>query len=520
MERKALAAKNSIIGLISQLITTVLKFVLRSIFINYLGVELLGINSTLVSVLNTLSLSELGFQTAVVYRLYQPLTEKNYDAINEIISIFRKVYQGIAIFFIVAGIVCLPLLQYIITGIEVTFEIYIYFILLIINSAASYMMAYKRTLLYADKKDYYSKIIDTVFNIVVTGLKIALIIIFKNYTLYLAATIFQTVMSNVIVHYFCGKLYPYLKQIKFSKPTFNLIFHDVKNVFASKIAGFIYSSTDNLLISIFAATITVGYFVNYTTITTSLKSIINSALNPITPIIGNMLTDKDDKKSEKVLYQYTFIRYLLSVAFIIPFIVLAQDFIELWVGKDFVLSIWVVILLAFDLYVFLIHNVFLDYINGAGLFRDEKYIEIGSAVINLVLSIILVQFMGIEGVLIGTVVTQLYCWIVRSLLTYKKCFHSDKKAYFHYWFKQFIYIAVFIAECLICETIRYFFLMGLSPLMRFIIGGVITEIIVFGVTFLLFIKTDEEKMLIAWGKQIFSKRKAKKKYINESSEHD
>ena len=510
MGRRAIAAKNSVIGLISQLITTVLKFLLRSVFIQFLGVELLGINSTLVSVLNTLSLSELGFQTAVVYRMYGPLAKNDYDKINEIISIFKRVYQGIAVFFIVAGIVCLPLLPFIITGIELTFEIYLYFILLVINSAVSYLLAYKRTLLYADKKDYYSKIIDTVFNIVITGLKILLIIVFRNYILYLMATIFQTVMSNVIVHYFCGKLYPYLKRTKFSRNTFKLIFIDVKNVFASKIAGFIYSSTDNLLISIFAATVTVGYFVNYTTITTSLKSIINSALNPITPIIGNMLTDKDKEKSERVLFQYTFIRFILATAFIIPFIVLVQDFIEFWVGETFVLSFLVVVLLAVDLYIFLIHNVFLDYINGAGLFRQEKYIEIGSALINLILSIILVQFFVIEGVLVGTVVTQVYCWFVRSLLVYKKCFKSSKKAYLHYWFKQAVYITVFLAEIFICAFIRNLFLMGLSPLFRFIIGGFISEAVVFIVTFLVFIKTDEEKMLLVWIKKAFLKKRSKK----------
>lgn len=508
MGRRRAAAQNSIIGLASQLITTVLKFVLRAVFIKYLGIELLGINSTLVSVLNTLSLSELGFQTAVVFRLYEPLNKDDHDSINQIISIFKLVYRGIGVFFIVAGLICAPLLKYIVTGIDVTPSVYLYFFLLIGNSAASYFLAYKRTLLYADKKDYYSKIIDTACNVVFTLVKIILLIVFRNYILYLGVNICQTVVSNLFVHYFCGKLYPFLRKTAFSREIFSTIFNDVKNVFASKIAGFIYSSTDNLLLSIFTGTVTVGYFVNYTTITTSLKTIINSALNPITPIIGNMLTDNDKDKSESVLFQYTYIRFLLAVGFIIPFLVLVQDFISFWIGPEFTLSILVAVLLAIDLYIFLIHNVFLDYINGAGLFKDEKYIEIGSAVINIISSILLVRKWGIVGVLAGTVFTQIYCWIVRSLLVYKKCFGKNISDYVSYWRKSIIYIAVFIAELFVARAIYRFFVANINTLLvRFIIGGIVTEIIVIGCTLLFFLKSKEEKLLIDLGRKVIAKKK-------------
>lgn len=505
MGRKTLAAKNSIIGLASQVITTLLKFLLRSIFIQYLGVELLGINSTLVSVLNTLSLAELGFHTAVVFRLYAPLKENDEDRINSIVTIFSIVYKAIGIFFIVAGIVCIPLLKFIIKGIDVTFEVYVYFLLLVANSATSYFLAYKRTILYADKKDYYSKIIDSVTNIVFTILKIAIIILFRNYVLYLLINILQTVVSNLIVHFYCSKLYPYLEKVKFSKDTFKIIMNDVKNVFASKIAGFVYTSTDNLLISMFIGTVQVGYFVNYTTITTSLKTIINSALNPITPIIGNMLTDKDNKKSENVLFQYTFIRYLLAVMILVPFIVVVQDFISFWVNDEFLLDISIVILLSIDLYIFLIHNVFLDYINGSGLFKEEKYIEIGSALINIAVSIALVFNFGIAGILIGTVITQIYCWITRSLLTYKKCFESTKKMYLHYWMKNLIYIMVISLQCIVLYFIHNALLAGLSPLLRFIFGAVISEIFVIASTFIIFYRTKEEKAILSYVKKVFKK---------------
>ena len=84
MSRQQVAIKNSTMGLISQIVTLIFQFWTRSIFVKYLGVELLGISSTFSSILNTLSLAELGFQSAVVYSLYKPLANDNKEKVNEI----------------------------------------------------------------------------------------------------------------------------------------------------------------------------------------------------------------------------------------------------------------------------------------------------------------------------------------------------------------------------------------------------------------------------------------------------
>ena len=102
MDRKTLALRNSSIGLASQIIAIVFQFITRSIFVKYLGVELLGISSTFSSVLNTLSLAELGFQSAIIYSLYKPLANNDYEAINKIIGVLKIIYRCVGIFFIVA----------------------------------------------------------------------------------------------------------------------------------------------------------------------------------------------------------------------------------------------------------------------------------------------------------------------------------------------------------------------------------------------------------------------------------
>ena len=80
---------------------------------------------------------------------------------------------------------------------------------------------------------------------------------------------------------------------------FARIWVDVKNVFVAKIAGYIYDSTDNLVISVVINTVTVGFFTNYKTITKSLKILTTSMLAPITPIIGRLLVDDGSNKEKR-----------------------------------------------------------------------------------------------------------------------------------------------------------------------------------------------------------------------------
>ena len=115
--KKSIVAKNSMAGLISQLIITIFAFVTRSVIIKYLGLSILSLNSTFASVLSTLSLAELGFQTAIVYSLYKPLQNNNRDDINDIVNIFKIVYRCVGTFFVIASIIVLPLLKYILSDI-------------------------------------------------------------------------------------------------------------------------------------------------------------------------------------------------------------------------------------------------------------------------------------------------------------------------------------------------------------------------------------------------------------------
>lgn len=474
-KNKVLLLKNCSTGLVSQVMTLIFQFLTRSLFIRYIGIELLGVYSTFTSVLSTLSLAELGFQTAIVFSLYKPLAQRDEQQINDIVNVFRFVYDCIGAFFILASLALLPFLKYILTGITVTNALYLYFLIQAFSSACTYFLAYKRALLYADQKDYISKIIDMAVNVIANILQIIAMVYFKDYLLYLVLKLMQVIVSNIWVHWVCARLYPFLKREKINFTLLRSLFSNVKNVFAGKIATYVYSSTDSLVISAFISTVQVGYLVNYTTISQQLKTLISGLLNPITPMIGNVLaTDSEGESKEGAFKLYAVMRVLIAMMIVVPFCVLINDFIAMWVGAEYILPASVVVLLVMDLYIHFVHSVNVDFINAAGLFREDRDNEIIAAVLNITLSILGAKTIGLAGVLLGTVVSQMWFWFGRSYVVFKLCLQADKEDYLKYWLKNIVDGVALTVSIVFCAYLNSRLPIA-NGYLKFVCSGILCE---------------------------------------------
>lgn len=506
MSRKFVAIRNSLIGLCSQSITILFAFVTRSIFIHYVGLELLGVNSTFTSVLSALSLSELGFETAVVYSLYRPIYDNDLKKINDIINILKVVYRTIGIIFIACSFAVLPFIKYIIVDVKLDyFDLGIYFLLQASATAASYFLTYKRTLLYAKQKEYIYKTIDMVFNCLLNILQCIMLVVFRSYSVYLILKFMQVVLSNLTVHVYCTKKFQYLHKDKINKNILGNIVHDVKNIFVGKIAGFIYASTDSIVISVFVNTVSVAYYGNYTTIVYNLKNLTTGLLAPIAPIVGNFFVEEENNSNrENIFLLYTHIRFWLSLLLVVPLIVLLNYFIGfIWLGESYILPISVTYLLAADFYIHLVHSASVDYINGMGLFKTDKHIELLGAMSNIIFSVFLVQRYGISGVIGGTVLSQSLFWVGRSAIVYFQGMHLEKKQFGLYWMRNLYYLCIFLLCTWICNYIcKYLFGMPAvnSHILKFIAGGVISEfcIILIGIIMLLWMKEQKWLFQILW----------------------
>ena len=132
-----------------------LQFISRKIFLDYLGSEVLGLNTTSQNLLGFLNLAELGIGSAIAYSLYKPLSTNNTQDINNIVSVQGWMYHQIAWFIIIASCVLMLFFPYIFakTSLPIWYA-YGSFSALLIGSLLSYFFNYRQIVLSADQKEY------------------------------------------------------------------------------------------------------------------------------------------------------------------------------------------------------------------------------------------------------------------------------------------------------------------------------------------------------------------------------
>lgn len=475
MNRTQKTMRNGAVSLMGQIITILLSFINRKVFIQYLGVELLGLNSTFASILSTLSLAELGFQQVIVFHLYGVLARDDKEQINALVNIYKLVYRCIGIFFLVASLCCVPFLQLFLSDIEVTNPVRIYFLIQALTGSCTYFLAYKRNILYADQNSYISGLIDTVVNTAATLIGIAVAVLTGNYMLYLLVSLVKTYLSNLLVHISCSKRYPYLHTTKIDWNLLKTITKSLKDVIVERLAGYIYGSTDNLLISAFISTVQVGFLNNYLMIINHIKTLMKSLTTPLIPALGNKVALEHGPEQQMETFRLLEQVYFWLTGFaVVPVYVLADSFIRMFFGEPYVLPRIILFLMCVDMYVHINQDSCLSFLTANGLFRKRRNISIGGAVVNIVVSLLLMKPMGVAGILAGTAVSQVYYWAARSMVALRDCLHQSGKVIAFYWVKQIGLLGVIVAAIWISHTITQQVFV-LNEVITFIVNGVICE---------------------------------------------
>lgn len=495
MTQKKQLAINIIIVISTQLVSLALSFVSRTFFLKYIGVEILGLSGTLTSIVSTLSLVELGFYSVVIYRLYKPLTNNDFEKCNEILSVLKYFYLCVAGIISVLFALASFFLKYILNGVEINSFVYLVYLLICVNTIVSYFVAYKRSLLYADGKDSVAKSVDCVCNIVLTILRILFIIKTENFFIYQILSILQTIVSNVILHIYCKRKYQWLHKVPVNKNILKLLFSDAKNVFASKIAVYVYSATDNLVISVFLKTVMVGFYSNYIMLQSSLRMLGSAALSQIAPFIGKKWASNENPViHETIINNCSYICFIIAGIFVIPLYLLTDGFIAWWLGKSFVIPI-IIILLCMDLYIEFQQSAFCLYLGAAGLFAEDKKISVIGASCNIISSVILVKIVGLPGVIAGTVLSQILYWLLRGRCILKKLFKSSRIFISKYILFNFLYVGVVVLVILLLKNIFKFIEFD-NYIIQFIVQGFVCELSFFVISTVCFFWTEQFKYFI------------------------
>ena len=445
------SARNIKIAWMMQMIHLFGQFISRTVIIMVLSVEYVGLSGLFNNVLTMLSLAELGIGEAIVYSLYKPIAKGNIKDINAIMAFYQKVYVTIGTFITVAGIALTPFIEFFIEGSSDIPQLHLIYILYVLSSSVSYFFSYKSAFIRANQKNYIVNINYEVFNIVSIVGRSLLLIVNRNYIMYMVLKIVFNFLQNVSITIIANKKYPYLRQKnrgKIPKEIFDEIKKNTAAMVLHKIGTIIVFATDNVIISKFLGLVSVGMYSNYYTLTSAITTFANKFFPAISASVGNMAVSESVEKQENILFNVLFVNFWMYTFICCGLFALLNPFIGgVWLGEEYVFGMMTVFLIVIKNYLTGMRKTPQTFKNAKGLYWQNKYMPIYESIINLVSSIIFVKMFGVAGVLLGTILSSLLtCVWIEPYVLYKYGFEKSPLQYAKKYIK---YMFIFLLDLLV-----------------------------------------------------------------------
>lgn len=402
--------RNSSIALIYYGVSLLLNFVSRKVFLDKLGMEILGLNTTANNLLSFLNLAELGIGFAISFALYTPIAKGDKDAINEIVSLQGALYKRIALF-IIAGAAILSLFFPLIFAKMALPMWYAYasFGVLLYSALLSYFINYRQIILTASQQDYKITLSYKACLLIKILFQIFVLSYFDNpYIWWLATEVIFTTLASLWLNVIIRRNHPYLERSKQSfrelRRKYPLIVTKVKQLFFHKIAAFAVTQTSSLIIYGFLSLTAVTLYGNYLLLTSGAILLLSSVFNGVGASVGNLIASGDRSRILSVFEELFCVRFLLSALSSICICCFASDFVILWIGPDYVLPPATVVLISISMYLTVSRGVVDTFLNGYGLFKDI-WAPVAEAVINIGASIAGGALWGLNGIIGGAVLS-------------------------------------------------------------------------------------------------------------------
>ncbi len=497
MGRVKSATRNIAFGYIGQIATAIMTFVLRTIFVKYLGDTLLGINSVYTNVLSVLNMAELGIGIALNFSLYGPVARGEIEKIKSYMQMYRRAYYFIAAVVAVIGLAISPFITLFTKnpGNLTETELRAYYFIFLFNTVSSYLVSYKYSLVNAEQKNYIQTNIYTITKVIVELLQIIVVLTTKNFAFYLLTDAAVQLIQKIFVSRYLDKLYPYLKDKNvqpLSKEEKDNVWSKTKALVLLKIGDVARLQTDAIIISSYIGVSMAGIVDNYNLVINSVSSFVNIIFNSVISSFGNLIATESKEKQYDMFRVYRFFARWIYGFSCVGFMVLLTPLIRQWFGDKWILSAAVVYCVVLDYYFKGDRIILSNYKTAAGVFEQDKFLPFIQGIVNLIISIGLVQTpIGLLGVYIGTIVSGYIANVVRPIIIYRVCFEIGARKYFIDSLKHF---ASLICIFFVCNKISDYVLADLNWL-TLILMAVIITVIFNGAYILLFARSYEFKYL-------------------------
>ena len=443
--------RSSAVAVIDNITAVILPFVYRTLFLRILTGNYLGLGELFTSILGMLSLADLGIGTALNFRLYQPVNEHDIPQVGRLMHYYRSLYRKILLLILGLGLCLMPFLPYLINStaeIPADVNLYVIYALYLLQTASSYMFAYKQSLLSADQRHHLVLWLHIMTLFMTYGVQSIILFVFRDFTVTLAVGIAANLLLNFLFSLYVTREYPEVFAVResISAEEKALLRQDAGATMAHRLGGFILGSTDNIILSRFAGLFVVGIYSNYKLITGGISGLVGKVFSSIVPSVGNAHFDLDRDAAYVVYKRLLFLNFWAGSVATIGTYALINPFISLWLGDAFLFTKLTVLLLCIQLYLEITRQANLIYTNACGLYVKDRLRPFIESAINLVVSIVLVLQIGVPGIFLGTIASHFATIFWREpLILYRYEFRRSARDYWKLFFLFTLFTAVLCA---------------------------------------------------------------------------
>lgn len=460
--------KNSALNIVSnvgiRVLTLLLSFASRTVFIYTLGAEYLGLNGLFSNILSFLALSELGIGAAISFLLFKPLAIDDIERIKTIMAFYKKCYFVIGTVITLLGVALMPFLKYLVKLDQpIPENLYFVFFLFVLQSSVSYFfVAYKQTLIDANQKKYKLTKYEIIFAILYCIVDIVVLLIFRDFIIYLIAKLLLIIVKNLVFANRIDSLYPYLKEpvtTKLTKEEVKKIFRDVYSVAVFRLGSVLFNSVTNIVTSAVVGTVVVGYYSNYTMIVLQVEGVYLMIVSALSASVGNVIATEPKEKQYEIYKKINLINFFIYGIASVCLFQLLNSIVNIWlgnVGEEYMLSQTMVALIVANMYANCSCQVLDRFRTASGHFKIGRDLQVIGGVINVILSVLFAMYWGFEGALIAPFLCKMFITVTPFVVRVGKAvfMKSYKSMLFEYISQLLLICAICAVSWYICKSIH------------------------------------------------------------------
>ena len=422
--------------------------------------------------------------------MYKPIVENDNDTVSALYHLFRRVYLVIGGIILVCGLGMLPFLGVFAKDYEaVDVSLGFTFVLMLLSVVITYLYSCKSSLINAYKNNYITTAISSGCLVLQYVLQIVVLIVTKSFVWYLVCRIIAAVLQGVITDVVSRKKYGSIlsnenKSLK--APVKRELLKNIKAMFMHRVGYILVNTVDSVVISSFVGVAALGMYSNYTTILTSLTEVLKLVFTSLTSVIGHFYIESNKATTRKYCERFHLLNFVLGCVFFLGYYAVIDNLIAILFSTDLVVSKSVSLVITLNGFVQFMRQSTLVFREATGTFYNDRWKPLLEGITNLVLSIIFVHWIGITGVIVATIITNLLiCHIIEPYVLYKNAFTVSPKKYY---FKNYARISVFVAALFLLDNCKQ---SNASVWTGFFVNGLISVAISIGVCLIVLLLNRE-----------------------------